>query len=376
LLLLLLAAPALLAAGPAPETTPGAGLNAKIRADAPGAQEALDRILARMRKSPLADSLMAEFDRDGSTVTVAFGGTGGLLRPGRASAKRLDGRVSESDPSARPMRIILDSRFAADPELEAPAAAALARELLGRVLEYQRASSSGVSAGAYRLDRDGETYARLVAWIAGLELGESGESSDLRRFLDDEDAYRRESVWSSPEEGLGLSLEEMQDPDAAYLARLQVADEVRAENKRASDHLAWLARAADHFVAAHGIDAARFSDLRAELRHDGELAARRAGDIEKVAGALRRQEADLRSGALGDLISELSGERAQAFFRGIDAKVQALTPRARALLPPVVSVPAPAEGTSGPIDRAGLMELYENDAASHQEFWLKAGNGD
>lgn len=221
--------------------------------------------LERMLESPFARQLAEELVRHKTKVRVSFEPLDSALVESEGR-KVLTGTHGEMVSGDVPHVKLASDYLAADAGYRAGALpVTLGHELLGHALEHVKAKRARVDDTYFHYELN-ETNARLVGWIIEAERG-SGWGDDLDEvYLRDPEDYEARLKLMSKSYAAKLDLDGLSDPAGALKETLALVrseyDKVRARLIAPYEEYK---RAAEHFVAGHGLTRAALRPAFAEI---------------------------------------------------------------------------------------------------------------
>lgn len=332
---------------------------------------ALEAVMRSMLKSPTARKYAEQLIEEGVDAVVRFSEVEGskvyefdgrkIFYAPRAFTDWKDGKVE-----VRLNRDYLDS----DPDyFREDAPPTLAHELLGHGLWYGRMAKSGLQE-LFHIHENNETNAKLVGWLAAWELNKRFHDTFAWDYLADPARYLQGLKIRQPYYSVTYTTEQMADPVAALKARLAAAKDARSSYEQALANIASWAPIIDHFVAHHGVPAARFARLREDIEqrrgaYEGELANLAA--IENAVTAT----IDYYQGPGAAALAVLASAGSYPQLARLQDEVDQMTAELRAAVSaqparaPLPALPWPQDQ----IDWDGLRAMFQKDSKENPSHW-------
>jgi hypothetical protein len=342
----------------------------------PTRQRHLADAVARLLQSPTAVRLVQDFDRMQAAAHVAFGPINGTRRI------RADGRPTFHGPRAYTnvvggqSLIILNQEFLQSDEetRDTDMAAALAHELLGHGLWYQRAAKHRMLDAAHVHDLN-ELNARLIGWIVEMEVSARLGDREAWTFLRDPDGYLAALKLRNPFYALTYSSADMRAPLAALSQRLDQAkariDELGTHLKR---HRSWN-HVISHFILVHGMNAGDFNALRLYMAETDQWIEEEIEQAKAAQLAIQKAAEHLASEADSSSLRYLASAANHKLFGELQVEVDQLidtlrthveAKRQAAQTGDHLHDPRAADHWDGQITFTDLVALYENDTEHFQ----------
>ncbi|MBI5241809.1 MAG: hypothetical protein HY926_15155 [Elusimicrobia bacterium] len=223
----------------------------------------------------------------------------------------------------------------------------------------------------FDMDLGDEFGARLKGQLVGAQTHRGTatvDTEDARDMLSDPDNYRERMKLWSPVYAVSLDLSEMQDPRAAYAARLKALKTSLEDLKRGQKEQPLVLKRIGHFCKAHKEDdyCGRFSELEAETRANIKTYPHDIQEAESAMKQVADQLAMLETQDGKRLMKLLKRAAADSKYRTLRQEDQDDLARLRA---EAAKRPLPKpKKTPGQIDREGLDALAAGDKEHAQEL--------